>query len=471
MSSMKKRLGLLIALILLSSLVILPHATVKAQSKTIIVPDDYPTITAAIGNATNGDTILVRSGTYQEHTLIINKTLTIIGEGTSNTILKNIDSNVWNPATEFLPPVTYAINITANNVKISDLTINPGSVAIYAAANGTQIIGNNIPDGEIMLYGSNQTFAYNTASGLTSDVICKGSYNCVLNNDVAGSVERGIQTSGSFNVIYGNQITATTVSADSLVVDGNGNIVAKNNEIDSGLDISGTSNTISGNVINYGTIAILGNYNTFFANNMTEFMMGNTHSDASYNTFYDNNFVSNGYFEVIVWSAVKGPDFFDNGNEGNYWSNYNGTDVNNVGIGDTPYIMYTNDSRNYAGRTAAGNIANLVFIDNYPLMAPFDISSVQIQLPTWANNILQNPLPTPSFPPQSLLASSTPTATPTDSTTVTPSQSSSPMPTVPEFPCTLAILTLFVVSISSTVIFLRKVKTKLAQDTKPRYPP
>jgi len=72
---MKKRLGLLIALILLSSLVILPHATVKAQSKTIIVPDNYTTITAAIGNATNGDTILVRSGTYNEQSLEMNKTI------------------------------------------------------------------------------------------------------------------------------------------------------------------------------------------------------------------------------------------------------------------------------------------------------------------------------------------------------------------------------------------------------------
>ena len=30
---------------------------------------------------------------------------------------------------------------------------------------------------------------------------------------------------------------------------------------------------------------------------------------------------------------------WDNGNEGNYWSDYNGTDTNNDGVGDTPYVV------------------------------------------------------------------------------------------------------------------------------------
>ncbi len=43
------------------------HST-KAISRTIVVPDDYPTITAAIANATAGDIILVKTGTYSEQT-------------------------------------------------------------------------------------------------------------------------------------------------------------------------------------------------------------------------------------------------------------------------------------------------------------------------------------------------------------------------------------------------------------------
>jgi hypothetical protein len=54
---------------------------------TITVPDDYPTISQAIGNATNGDTIHVKAGTYCEQQILINKTITLIGEDTQNTII------------------------------------------------------------------------------------------------------------------------------------------------------------------------------------------------------------------------------------------------------------------------------------------------------------------------------------------------------------------------------------------------
>jgi hypothetical protein len=44
---------------------------------------------------------------------------------------------------------------------------------------------------------------------------------------------------------------------------------------------------------------------------------------------------------------------WDDGVEGNYWSNYTGVDTDLNGIGDTPYIMNPTDR------------------DNYPLMGPF----------------------------------------------------------------------------------------------------
>jgi len=74
-------------LILLTALVILPPATVKAQSKTIVVPDDYPTIGTAIANSDEGDSLFVKSGTYKETTLIINKSISLIGENVANTTL------------------------------------------------------------------------------------------------------------------------------------------------------------------------------------------------------------------------------------------------------------------------------------------------------------------------------------------------------------------------------------------------
>jgi len=59
---MKKAVSILImlALVALSCLVLV--SPVKGNFKTIVAPDNYSTISVAINKATNGETILVRSG-------------------------------------------------------------------------------------------------------------------------------------------------------------------------------------------------------------------------------------------------------------------------------------------------------------------------------------------------------------------------------------------------------------------------
>ena len=59
---------LLFLFAILSSL--LQIGVVKAEPKTIVVPDDYPTIQGAIGNASDGDTIYVKKGIYDAQNYI-----------------------------------------------------------------------------------------------------------------------------------------------------------------------------------------------------------------------------------------------------------------------------------------------------------------------------------------------------------------------------------------------------------------
>ena len=50
--------------------------TAVVNAATIYVPDDYGTIQDAVDNATAGDTIIVRDGTYTEN-VHVNKSLTM----------------------------------------------------------------------------------------------------------------------------------------------------------------------------------------------------------------------------------------------------------------------------------------------------------------------------------------------------------------------------------------------------------
>jgi len=77
---------------------------VVAASRTIVVPDDYATISAAIASAEDGDTIFVKRGNYQEKTLEIAKTLSLIGEDTESTRVTSSTLQVgWLPS--FVQPV------------------------------------------------------------------------------------------------------------------------------------------------------------------------------------------------------------------------------------------------------------------------------------------------------------------------------------------------------------------------------
>ena len=76
---MKVAFGAMLTLLLISTLTFAVNTqSVKANPETIVVPDHYRTIGWAIGNASAGDTITVKKGTYYENTITINKQLSII---------------------------------------------------------------------------------------------------------------------------------------------------------------------------------------------------------------------------------------------------------------------------------------------------------------------------------------------------------------------------------------------------------
>jgi hypothetical protein len=77
---MRTSITLLLILIFLIASNIAAPLPVKAEPKTITVPDDYPTIQEAIGNASAGDTVYVKKGTYYAphyQVIVIDKSLSL----------------------------------------------------------------------------------------------------------------------------------------------------------------------------------------------------------------------------------------------------------------------------------------------------------------------------------------------------------------------------------------------------------
>lgn len=77
------------------------------------------------------------------------------------------------------------------------------------------------------------------------------------------------------------------------------------------------------------------------------------------NLIYENN-IRNNTNHFISWAMFAFPmtNVFEKNSVGNFWSNYNGTDNDGDGVGDTPQIL---DSKNQ---------------DNYPLMQPLEIQII-----------------------------------------------------------------------------------------------
>ncbi len=310
---MRNNVALLTVLIFLATSFLTVHLPVMAESKTITVPGDFSSIQEAINAADEGDTIFVKRGTYVENP-VVNKSVSLIGEDRDSTVID----------------VTAGLKVQSNNVTITSLTIYDGYDGISLDANYCNISGNKITNTThgIVVFGYENSISGNIfeSIGLSSAIQLNfADRNLISGNYIVSCVE-GIQIwqNSNKNTIRENTITNCQYTGVSFQYS-NDNVMVGNNISLSGL---GTSIYASNN-------NIISN-NDYFKNTV----------QFSANEDY-----------YLTWGGNRSINKIDR----NYWSDYNGTDANRDGIGDTPYVI---DAHNK---------------DNSPIMSPIDIP---VKLPT-----------------------------------------------------------------------------------------
>jgi parallel beta-helix repeat protein len=274
-----------------------------------------------------------------------------------------------------------------SNVTIKNVCINQFGVGILLFNSSNSIVTGNRINSTTCVY-----------------LLMFSSYNQIAGNRMLGD-GYGVKGDGSFNNVTGNDFTATQysveMSCNNTIISQNYfendrsirlgdtshyNIITENTMAGGfyGVILSGSSsnNLVSGNNITAKDecgIKIECSFgNTVYGNYLTNNEIGvhivnpqapdSRFSYSTNNTFYHNNFVVNTKNVHFGW--VSTPNIWDNGEEGNYWSNYTGADLNGDSISETPYVI---DDKN---------------TDNYPLMSPVEISDSELpevipEFPTW----------------------------------------------------------------------------------------
>jgi parallel beta-helix repeat protein len=302
------------------------HAA-KTQPTQIIVPDQYSTIQAAINSANDGDTILVRSGTYYEH-IVVNKTVTLVGECVNTTI---IDGSY----------IGIVVNVTRDGVSISVFTIRRSGTTwnIGGPPYGAGIYMRSVTDCTI----SGNKLIQDVA-GIQLEFGADG--NIIANNTMT-SVGLGFGTfDASWNSFTGNNVTSNGRGL-GLNVNSDYNIIADNR-------ITAQEWVIALHACHYNNIT--GNY---FANGQIGIYL----PDSSDNRVYHNQIVNNTQ-QASPRGFPSHLNYWDDGypSGGNYWSNYEGADLSKG--------VYQNDT----GGDCIGDSAYAIDMDNqdnYPLMIPF----------------------------------------------------------------------------------------------------
>jgi parallel beta-helix repeat protein len=267
----------------------------------------------------------------------------------------------------------YVALVNCSGITIQNLNLaNSGEGITLLNTSNSKISNNTISnmDCAITVSGSSSNdFEGNTIANCDDGIVVDKSSNSngFYRNILDSNLNNGIKiANSSFNIVLGNEITKSNrglILQDSSHNTLQSNVISENTY---GLQFTSLRTQT------YSIDGLTSLYNVVFENNFTQNSFGiGVPSSAGKNSFFHNNFVNNtrqAYSESMI-STYR--NSWDNGSEGNYWSDYTGVDNNYDKIGDSPLVLYPQ----YMNPSTVGSIpeqgVNNYDVDHYPLMQPF----------------------------------------------------------------------------------------------------
>ncbi len=335
--------------------VVLAAAGVGAGAEWDVYPGAGTPIQTAIDGAGEGDTIYVHAGTYVENVNVY-KQLTLEGDGADVVTVRAESRN------------DHVFEVTADYVNISGFNATGATghenAGIYLNGRQHCNISDNIADSNLvgidLSSSSNNTLTNNTADSndcgiyiVSIHLRSSSNYNTLTNNTASNNWHGGIALSSS----SANVLTNNTFTKNGLYVDSSYGSTVENNTVnDKPLayyeDISDIKILDAGQVIlvNCSNITVA-DLNLSYASVGVELWetddcvilnnsVSNNHygirvsSSSNNNLVYHNNLINN---ERNAYDT--GTNQWDSGSEGNYYSDYNGTDPDGDGIGNDRFPL------------------------------------------------------------------------------------------------------------------------------------
>jgi parallel beta-helix repeat protein len=353
----------------------------KSSPGTITVPDDYPTIQAAINAASPGDTIFVRAGFYHENLILQNRpdlrligelgadllTSTVIYSANINEDVIFIESSSPNVTVskfyvEGAPYSHSGILVLSSGCVISDNVITQNSFGLLIGGNDSKITGN------IVAHNNNGGIyiSFSSRNTLRNNTIYRNGYNFGIGHiqqvDEWGPQDLWccLQDIDTSNTVDGKPIIFL-VNVTNAEVTGNAGyvgIVNSSSVTVSGLDLSGNA---EGLFLAYTNDSVVSH--TFFSNNMVGAnLMYNRNCSIEQSSFGSNGagiHVHHSNYTDIHGNNLSSQSW---GNVNLIYSDYTKIENNNIdgslsrtvyGWGTTGIYMHKSNSSTIAGNNVS----------------------------------------------------------------------------------------------------------------------